>query len=263
MDKKTKTVFQLDTPFTAVQWPQVSIKDQDTIIELLCSVLTPIGNHRSNYVTRSKGKRSRKRKRQDSKVDGKPLDIPPPPEVSNFVLTGLNSISRLLEEHSKIALSRIEASPDDTSTQTQKNEDTQMCLDDGEMPTLKSQTYPSNHITAIFVARSNLPSILYSHLPQLITTASKAHPDKPPTKLVQLPRGVESRLALALGLQRVSFIGILDGAPHCKALVDLVRECVSDIEIPWLDEVQKAEYLEVKINSIETSVGTMKPKEKN
>jgi ribonuclease P/MRP protein subunit POP3 len=195
-------------------------------------------------------------------VDKKPSDIPPPPELSKFVLTGLNSINRALEGDSKIARSTIEALPDDTNSQFQKHEDTQMCLDDGEMPTSKSQAYPNNHIAAIFVARSNLPSILYAHLPQLITTASKAHPDKPPTRLIQLPRGAESRLALALGLQRVSFIAILDGAPHCKALVDLVRECVSDIEIPWLDEVRKAEYLEVKINSIETSVGTMKPKEK-
>ncbi|KAM3073710.1 RNase P and RNase MRP subunit [Clarireedia jacksonii] len=262
MDKKTKTVFQLDTPFTAVQWPQISIKNQDTIVELLCSILTPIGKHRSNYVVPSKGNRSRKRKRQESKLDEKSSDIPPPPEISNFVLTGLNSINRSLEEASKNAPSHTEALLDDTSRQLQGQEDIQMFLDDGEMPQSETRTYPARHVAAIFVTRSNLPSILYAHLPQLIATASKVHPDKPATKLVQLPKGAESRLTGALALQRVSFIGVLEGAPYCKALLELVRECVSDIEIPWLDEVRKAEYLEVKINSIETSVGMMKSKEK-
>jgi hypothetical protein len=54
MEKKTKTVFQLDSPYTQAKWyvrchyrlkhanlhqfirPEVSVQDQDTILELLC-----------------------------------------------------------------------------------------------------------------------------------------------------------------------------------------------------------------------------------
>jgi ribonuclease P/MRP protein subunit POP3 len=46
-------------------------------------------------------------------------------------------------------------------------------------------------------------------------------------------------------------------------LVDLVRECVPEIEIPWLSEAKRADYLGVKINAIETFVGAgKKAKEK-
>lgn len=111
-----------------------------------------------------------------------------------------------------------------------------------------------HHFSAIFVPRSSQPAILNAHLPQLIATASLSHPELPATRLVQLPKGCDARLCEALGLSRVSFIGLLDSAPHCKSLVDVVRECVPEIEVPWLQEAKKSVYLPVKINEIETSV---------
>jgi ribonuclease P/MRP protein subunit POP3 len=120
-----------------------------------------------------------------------------------------------------------------------------------------------SHFSAIFVPASSPPSIIYAHLPMLIFTASLAHPNVSPTRLVTLPKGSESRLCEVLGLPRVSFIGILEDAPHSKGLIDLVRECVPAIEIPWLTEVKRVEYLGVKINSIKTFVGAgKKEKEK-
>lgn len=44
--------------------------------------------------------------------------------------------------------------------------------------------------------------------------------------------------------------------------MDLVRECVGEIEIPWLEEVKKGRYLPVKINAIETFAPVVKEKEK-
>jgi hypothetical protein len=110
------------------------------------------------------------------------------------------------------------------------------------------------HFAAIFVPRSSQPSILHAHLPQLVVTASLAHPELPHTRLVQLPKGCDGRLCEALGLPRVSFIGLLDGAPHSKSLIDLVQECVPEIETPWLQEAKKSVYLPVKINVIESFV---------
>lgn len=110
------------------------------------------------------------------------------------------------------------------------------------------------HFSAIFVTQASQPPILRAHLPQLVTTASLANPELPVTRLVQLPKGCEARLSKALALPRVSFIGILDGAPHSKSLVDLARECVPIIEIPWLEEAKKSVYLPLKINAIESFV---------
>jgi ribonuclease P/MRP protein subunit POP3 len=114
------------------------------------------------------------------------------------------------------------------------------------------------HFSAIFVPASSPPSIIHAHLPMLIFTASLAHPNLPPTRLVTLPKGSESRLCEALGLPRVSFIGILENAPHSKGLIELVRGSVPEIEIPWLTEAKRGEYLGVKINAIETFVGAGK-----
>jgi hypothetical protein len=110
------------------------------------------------------------------------------------------------------------------------------------------------HFSAIFVTQASQPPILRAHLPQLVTTASLANPELPATRLVQLPKGCEARLSEALALPRVSFIGILDGAPHSKSLVDLARESVPVIEIPWLEEAKKSVYLPLKINAIESFV---------
>lgn len=109
-----------------------------------------------------------------------------------------------------------------------------------------------DNFSAIFICRSTEPPILNDHLPQLVYTASLAHPELPATRLVELPKSSDTRLCEALGIPRVSVIGILNGAPHSKPLVDLVRECVPEVEIPWLKQAKDARYLPVKINAIET-----------
>ncbi|KAF7857215.1 hypothetical protein EAF04_009456 [Stromatinia cepivora] len=251
-NKKTKTIYQLDTPFTTIQWPQISSKDQETIVELLCSILSPIGSYRSNHIIPSKGKRSKKRKRRDLKAGNeKSSETPPPPEISSYIVIGLNSIHRMLEGSSKKGLD-TKANPDNPEPEIRPQTNGVL----GPNP----QNSPPTHFSAIFVARSNQPPILNSHLPQIIATASKAHPTKPSTRLLQLPKGSETRIAAVLGLPRVSFLGILDDAPNSKALPDLIRDCVEEIQIPWLDEAKKAEYLETKINSIQTSIGAAKAK---
>jgi len=119
-----------------------------------------------------------------------------------------------------------------------------------------------HHFSAIFVPRSSQPENLHAHLPQLIATASLAHPELPATRLVQLPQGCEARLCEALHLPRVSLIGLLDSAPHSKSLLDVVRRCVPEIEVPWLQEAKKSVYLPVKINAIETFAPIRKKEQK-
>lgn len=306
----------------------------------------------------SKGKRSKKRKREEKKLKEENLETsrPPPPEISSFVVVGLNSITRSLEslsQKSKVLKStdceKNDAGQDpQSSTSELKGEKHDAALglqsplsgagdgppDDNERPlnnaaqkaqspasgkkgeksdagqvspppvskakdnalnnietppkdgqfqgtaaskgqsqkstadyasgarnavretkeSLIENEHVDHHFSAIFVPRNSQPAILNAYLPQLIATASLSHPELPATRLVQLPNGCDARLCEALGLSRVSFIGLLDSAPHCKSLVDVVRECVSEIEVPWLQEAKKSLYLPIKINEIETSM---------
>ncbi|TVY33014.1 hypothetical protein LSUB1_G007330 [Lachnellula subtilissima] len=260
MERKTKTVFQLDSPFTQIQWPEINPEQQDTILELLCSILSPIGQHRLKYAEPSKGKRDKKRKRKEAKLAEVPLDTstPPVPDISSFVVVGLNSIVRHLESSSKA--SKPEQARDYVIEVTKADELTEAKIPETTNSDAKPQ--PSTHLSAIFVPGSSQPSILNAHLPQLIATASKENQDLPATRLVQLPKDCDARLCEALGLSRVSFIGLLEGAPHSKALVELVRKSVLEIEVPWIQEAKKGKYLPVNINATETLAPPVKEKEK-
>jgi ribonuclease P/MRP protein subunit POP3 len=231
---------------------------------LLGSLLSPIGQHRANHLPRSKGKRNKKRKRQEAKKDAeqKPAEplIPPAPEISSFVSVGLNSITRTLQESSqKPKLSSPNPSSPNHEPSALESTEPQSTTPNA-FSTLPSSS-PSTSFSAIFVLRSSQPSILHSHLPQLIATASlpgRGSESSPSTRLVQLPRGSDERVCQALGLPRASFVGLVEGAPHTGALVDLVRRSVPEIEAPWFKEAANAAYLPVKINAIETFASVLK-----
>ena len=114
-----------------------------------------------------------------------------------------------------------------------------------------NEDYPC--MTAVFVARANLPAMLIAHLPLLITMASSAFPLKPPIRLVSLPSNAEERLSTSLGLPRVGIIGLLDGAPGADGLVEFVRRSISTVEIPWVQKASVGRYLPVSIKATETS----------
>jgi ribonuclease P/MRP protein subunit POP3 len=175
---------------------------------------------------------------------------PPPPALSSFIVVGLNRIIRSLESSSqKIGPGQAE----------QVLGDSFQGLTDGLLDENIAPDQSSNpHFTAILVLRSSQPTILHAHLPQLISIASLAHPESPPTRLVQLPKGCDERLCEILGLPRVSFIGIVEGAPNSQGLVDFIRDSVAPIELPWLSDVKNAKYLPVNVKAIETTVGISK-----
>lgn len=195
------------------------------------------------YGHSSKGKRNKKRKRQEAKAQNtaalseETAAIPPMPELSSHILVGLSSISRHLENT--------------CHRQSAKSYETDRAQ--------RAVTAPN--LAAVFVCRSSQPSALHAHLPQLIASASISSPLLPPIRLVQLPQGCENRLCSSIGLPRVSFVGLLEDAPHCKTLIDLVRERVPIIDMSWLKEVQSAKYRPVKINTICTTTPMAKGKE--
>ena len=214
-------------------------------------LLAPLGSHRANMATPSKGKRNKKRKRQEAKRKGSNAglnqsDAPPPvPEISSHLLVGLASITRYLELIGSIR----------TVNGLHEKSETILapaCCESGIDLEHDSNT-KIRHLAAIFVCRPSQPSVLHAHLPQLVAAASLRNPHLQPTRLVQLPQGSENRLSASLGLPRASFVGILEDAPHSKPLLELVRDIVPVIELPWLEEAREAQYKPVKINTILTT----------
>jgi ribonuclease P/MRP protein subunit POP3 len=63
-----------------------------------------------------------------------------------------------------------------------------------------------------------------------------------------------------LGLPRVSCVALCEGSHLSTELIEFVRGHVAPVEIPWLREAQSAQFLETKINTCETTIGTKQPK---
>lgn len=228
-------MYQLDTPYSAISWPNINLEDQDTILELLCNLLAPLGQYRSEHLTLSNGKRERKRKRKAPIAQPQHLPPPPVPELKLYVDVGLSAVTRYLQET---------ASKEHSGKSNA--EDKGVCQE------------PPITYSAIFVTRSGQPNVLNGHLPQMVAVASKAHPMVAPTRLVGLSKACEDRLSECLGIPRVSCIGLREGAPSSKALVDFTRQHVPVIEVMWLDEARTTEHKETNINVIETFVGSKK-----
>jgi ribonuclease P/MRP protein subunit POP3 len=107
------------------------------------------------------------------------------------------------------------------------------------------------HLSAVFVTRSSQAAILHAHLSQLVAAASLNNAGSPATRIVQLPKECESIITASLGIPRVGFLAIMEGAPCSATLVDFVREVVPAVEAQWLKEV--TQYQAVKINAVETT----------
>jgi ribonuclease P/MRP protein subunit POP3 len=163
------------------------------------------------------------------------------------VLVGLNTITRQLELLSRC--SRPAYLQPQPGVLQKRVEITRA----GFQPDPANPVMP-RHLAAVFVSRSSQPSALHAHLPRLISTASQAHPQLSPTRLVQLPKGSEDHISSSLQLPRAAFVGIIEGAPHSKPLIDFVFEHVPAINISWLEETCSAQYKPVNIKVVETTV---------
>ncbi|KAK1703862.1 hypothetical protein BDP67DRAFT_549586 [Colletotrichum lupini] len=219
---RKKLVHSVGTPFSAVQWPEVAFEDQDAILELLCSLLTPLGQHRQRHVKASEGKRAAKRKRKEEGAAGKEpekSERPPLPEIASFVDVGLASITRNLE---RLASTQQGSEPDTDGASTAAS------------------------------------SAFNCQLPQMVAVASNTAAPASATRLVGYSKPCGEKLSAAVGIPRVSSIGIRVGAPMSKALVDYVQKHVSPIHVAWLDEAKDAVYRSTQLKAEEKMVPAKK-----
>ncbi|CAM1502885.1 Fc.00g076610.m01.CDS01 [Cosmosporella sp. VM-42] len=223
---RKKIVHHLDTPFSAVSWPEISLEDQDTILELLCDLLSPLGHHRQAHAKRSKGKRAARRQNEANKTGlaAHEVPVPPQPQIATGIDIGFNSITRNLQSSAV----------------------------DGNQ---KSDDAPSRYYSMIFVARGNQSATFNCHFPQMVAAASKDLPTERKICLVGISKPCSERLSTCLGLPRVSAVAILKDAADAGALHDFVKKVVSPVDATWLETSRQPPYLTTNIKSIETTIG--------
>ncbi|EHK45663.1 uncharacterized protein TrAtP1_012692 [Trichoderma atroviride] len=229
---KKRLVHHLDTPFSTSSWPEISIDNQDSILELLCSLLSPIGQHRRSHVKPSKGKRATKReKKMATKLDGpaKAAKLPTPRslELSESVDIGFNSIAKNLGSLSK--------------------------------PSEVANPSPKDY-SMVFVARGSQSPAFNHHFPQMVAAASRNLPEKEKIRLVGFSKPCSERIGNTLGIPRVSSIAISRHTPGAEALLAVVENLVAPVDSPWLSEVPSTEYKTTQIASVETTIGAKRVK---
>lgn len=236
----------------------VSLEDQTTILDMLCGLLSPIGDHRARHIVSSKGKRKKKRKRGHECTDKDEVSVsskrevlkdalPAHPIIQRHVTIGFNATTKNLEylaKRSTVTRGCRHGSWEDTAT-------------DSSVVTLdRSETDTYMPVAAVFVAHSDHHAMLYAHIPLLAKMISSAFAIIPSMRLVVLSKGAEQRLGSALAIPRVGVIGLSGDAPESAALMEFVRQRVPEIEVPWLDEVAAGIFLPVKIDETEISAPT-------
>ena len=198
----------------------------------------------------SQGKRATKRKRKDGPIikhQSAGLSEEGSSERSTLVLRelqdhltiGFNTTTRFLEFLARKSSPRTD-------------ENLQKVLANETSASLSLDTASTKPLAAVFVPHSGQPSVLYSHLPLLCKAASLAIPSSPSIRIILLPDGAEDRLKRVLGIPRVGLIGLIDGVPKASSLIELIRQCVPELEVPWLQEAVKGAHLSVNINTIQT-----------
>lgn len=122
---------------------------------------------------------------------------------------------------------------------------------------------PRRPMGAVFVCRADSqPPQLHSHFPVLCGLAEGKGKEVGghPVRLVQLPKGANARLAASLGIPRVGFLGIMEGAPGSSPLMSFLDRTVPPVRIPWLD--RGFEYRRAKIKAMKTTTSITARKKK-
>ncbi|KOS18905.1 hypothetical protein ESCO_001221 [Escovopsis weberi] len=237
---RKRLVHHLDTPFSTTSWPDITQDDQDAILELLCSFLNPLGQHRRLLPAPSKGRRAARRGRKaaagGSSATGKPAPGVPPqpkPELDSSIDVGFNSITRNLQAQ---ASSPASSSPTDAGP----------------------DVAAAPPYSMVFVARGNQSSAFHCHFPHMVGAASQRSPAGEKTRLVGFSRPCSERLSSVLGVPRVSSVAVKRTAPGAQALLAFVEQKVAPVRVSWMGEGEgggTVEYCPTQISSTETTVG--------
>jgi ribonuclease P/MRP protein subunit POP3 len=117
--------------------------------------------------------------------------------------------------------------------------------------TPRSNEPNSPELAVIFVDKASVSELLWQRLPPLIHAHDARTQSDPKTRLVSLPKGAEARMSEALGIPRVSILGLPRGVPGAERLLRLCEKVVEPVVIQGLSDIQAGRYFPVSI-SVET-----------
>ena len=209
------------------------------ILQSLCNLLSPLGEYRQSHIAQSKGKRSKRQRGKKDKESGNNVAkyVPPMPEVARYITVGFNSTVCHLQHLAQPAL------PVTAAADAQEDSDL------------------AKKVAAVFVCTSMLPELLTSFVPTLVAAASARCPSSSPIRLVSLTGEAERRLSEAIFQPRVGFVGVLQGVPGGKTLLDMTTDKTFPVDVPWLkSEAQVVEYRSIRIK---TTMPGSKPRQRD
>ncbi|KAF2448328.1 hypothetical protein P171DRAFT_428423 [Karstenula rhodostoma CBS 690.94] len=232
--KATKPIFKTPRPYTETNWPTLTAVQKRDITALVCSLVQPLGDHRRTHIPPSKGKKRKREPQKESNNDADssvPDTRPPPPEIGNHILIGLNSVTRHLESLA------AQTTPPSALSRTKADASLQ-------------DASPPRPLTMVLIPHNHPPASLpHAHIPTLVHLSNMDSQTEKATRLLAVPPGCEPAIAEALHIPHVGALGILEGAPGADALVAYVRENVDLTRCAWIDEAMGPEWKGTKMNT--------------
>ncbi|CAG8784314.1 15531_t:CDS:2 [Racocetra persica] len=231
-EQKRKTVFKavLNSPYT-VKWPEVSLEDQQIILEELCDLLSAVGDYKRKKVTYRRNLRLNRRKGvtidDETVTSSKSIALPPPPPILSHIVIGINDVTRHLEQtispNIKTNFKRKYAQGFldpliSTNTNNQLTNPSPIVIQNEHLTSLRM----------IFVCKADIsPPHLCAHLPIMSSIARDV-------LLVPLPSGAEELISNKLGIRRASCIGVKIKTPEFDGIYKLAKDKVGPVNAPWL-----------------------------
>ncbi|RIA94987.1 hypothetical protein C1645_758536 [Glomus cerebriforme] len=239
-ERKRKTVFKavLDSPFN-ISWPNVSIKDQNEILDALCETLLMMEKPAKKKINKKikaldkvnkienddDGFNKNDTTSNDRLVSKKQPSTPSP--IRSNICFGINEVTKHLEQMIS-PHHLISANPD------------------YQLSTF-SIIKQHHSLEIVFVCKADLLPQLYSHFPIMCNIAGDV-------LLVPLPSGASRRISDLMNFKRVSCIGVKTNAPEFTRIYRMVKEKVKPVNAPWLNPLNPPDNLLYERNVPEEEV---------
>lgn len=116
---------------------------------------------------------------------------------------------------------------------------------------LAGTALPSQYLSAVFVCRNTVPSVLTDTFPLLTAMASQRQPQRPAVRLVPLSQANCTKLADLMRLPRLGALGLGACIPAAEALNRLILKQIEPVDVPWLRESTQPRYMPMQLESSE------------
>ncbi|KAJ2365734.1 RNase P and RNase MRP subunit [Coemansia sp. RSA 2607] len=246
--------YALEKPYTTL-WPSVPQELQSLLVDELCSVVQPVCAYvaESRRVSKQRGVQKARASRKELKaakaaktnktgVSADKADTSCADSKNNPTLkTDRASVRKVIRERGS-----GESGSDDIMTGLDLLDHIVVGIN-ANTRALERQaraappTRNVNDLALVFVCRANIDPQLVAHFPALAhvahareSAATTQTGNSGGLRLVGLGRGLEQRLATAIGLDRVTVIGIRAGSAVLDRVIEMARNKVPAPSVPWI-----------------------------